>query len=198
MCNFASLVVTKDRVLWSKRTDGHTEICEEYGLHEDGARGPNVVKVELLPPNGEWWKPRSEWRFHVDQDSLPEWWEAGEGEARARVALEDLAAVRIFDGRDGEIVGISAMVRNATVHAGGNATVDAGDNATVHAGDNATVHAGDNATVHAGDNATVEARDNATVIGYAPARHKLSDLAVLVDRSQAGKVKMEIAEKGAK
>ena len=191
MCDFASLIVTKDRVFWSKNGDNHTAIAEEHGLHEDGAKGPNVVKVEITPPGGQWWTDRKGWAFRVDQDILPEWWDAKDGEARARVALEDLAAARLFDGRDAEVKEGMIFARNSTVKAWGSATVEASGSATVKAWGSATVKAWDSATVKAWGPATVKASGSATVIGYSPTRHKLADLAVLVDRSKAGTVTCE-------
>ena len=42
MCDFASFVLTKDKVFWSD-SNSHTDIIEEFGLHEDGANGPNIL-----------------------------------------------------------------------------------------------------------------------------------------------------------
>ena len=49
MCKFASFVLTKDRELWLPESDSHADIIERYGLHADGAQGPNIVKVEIAP-----------------------------------------------------------------------------------------------------------------------------------------------------
>lgn len=46
MCQFASLIVTKDKVLWSKHTDSHTDICKEHDIHEDGTHGLILLTVE--------------------------------------------------------------------------------------------------------------------------------------------------------
>lgn len=98
MCNPASFVLTKDRVFWSKRTDSHSEIIKEFGLHEHGVRGPNVVNVEICPPKGDMRKPLDEWVFSVDQDQLPDWATPQSCEQRARSALPEwIAANVIFD-----------------------------------------------------------------------------------------------------
>ena len=73
MCEPASFVLTRDKVFWSRKTDSHTEIIAEFGLHEDGARGPNVLKVEITPPGGDMRKPLAEWIYHIDQDIKREW-----------------------------------------------------------------------------------------------------------------------------
>ena len=49
MCTPASFVLTKDRVFWSKKSDSHEDIIEEYKLNPDGIRGPNIVRVKISP-----------------------------------------------------------------------------------------------------------------------------------------------------
>lgn len=86
MCNFASMVLTKEAAYWCSNTDSHEDIIERHGLHADGVRGPNVLRVEITPPEDN---PRSEldlWRYRIDQDELPEWIDGNE-EHRAREAL---------------------------------------------------------------------------------------------------------------
>jgi len=79
MCNPASFVVTKDQVYWSRFCDDHGKIIRKHELHEDGARGPNIVRVEINPPDGDFCPDLDSWEFRVDQDILPKWWDAAEG-----------------------------------------------------------------------------------------------------------------------
>jgi len=87
MCTEASFVLTKDRTFWSKTTDSHEGIISEYRLHADGAGGPNIVRVEVTPAGGDYTLPVDQWVYRVDQDDLPDWYEAAECEARVREAL---------------------------------------------------------------------------------------------------------------
>src|SRR5580700_3205238 len=96
MCQPASMVLTKDYVLWSMNTDSHTDICEEFGLHEDGARGPNVLKIEITPPDGDFAAPAEKWIYRLDQDIMPAWYDAVRDEARGRVALVDWINKRVI------------------------------------------------------------------------------------------------------
>ena len=96
MCHPASFVVTRDRVYWSMVTDSHTEIIAEYGLHEDGVRGVNVVKVEISPANGQLDSDPAGWGYKLDQDRVPDWYDAAECERRARVALAEWVAARVI------------------------------------------------------------------------------------------------------
>jgi len=83
MCLEASFVATKDRIFWSKKTDSHEEIIEEFSLNPDGTHGANIVRVELLPVV---WNDISTWEFKLDQDMTPEWFDRAEVERRAREA----------------------------------------------------------------------------------------------------------------
>jgi len=84
VCEFASFVLTKDRVFWSDKTDSHERLIRDNELIADGPRGPNVLRVEICP--GEWGKPGT-WQYRIDQDRMPEWYDAQADEARARTAL---------------------------------------------------------------------------------------------------------------
>ena len=139
MCEFASLVVCKKSVHWCME-DSHEEIIEQHGLTADGARGPNVVRVEIVPPDGDPSRPLDEWRYRVDQDLLPDWHDAEDTERRARKALADLVAARVFLTGEHEVgPGYFVAAGNSTVEAGGNSTVRAWGNSTVRAEGNSTV-----------------------------------------------------------
>ncbi len=87
MCQAASFVLTKDKVFFSLESDSHESIIEENKLHDDGASGPNILRVEIVPTI---WEPPSEnWKYRVDQDTIPKWSDPGEDERRARAALLD-------------------------------------------------------------------------------------------------------------
>jgi hypothetical protein len=208
MCQPASFVLTKDAVFWSRFTDSHEEIIKESGLHADGAKGPNILRVEVVPPGYDTTRPPAEWVFRVDQDIMPEWYDSERDEARTRAALVDWIAENVIsDNRDSVTEGRVFIVGNATVQCvDGNATVQrVHGNATVqYVHGNATVQCVDgNATVHAvygnatvqdvhgnatvqyvHGNATVTAYGSATVIRWSKtAAVTLSENAVMVDRS---------------
>lgn len=87
MCKAASFVLTKDKVFFSLNSDSHEEIIKENHLHDDGANGPNILRVEVYPT--VWEAPCSSWKYHIDQDVLPKWSDSVEDERRARLALLD-------------------------------------------------------------------------------------------------------------
>ena len=89
MCKFASFVLTKDREFYSLTSDSHTNIISEHNLNEWGARGPNIVKVEISPTNKiKKWPSLKAWTFVIDQDKTPDWFDAKQAEARTREALQ--------------------------------------------------------------------------------------------------------------
>ena len=88
MCKFASFVLTKGEEFWSDKSDSHEEIIRENNLHADGVRGPNILRVEISPTNKiKIWPSLKAWDYRVDQDQMPEWFDAAECEKRTREAL---------------------------------------------------------------------------------------------------------------
>jgi hypothetical protein len=165
MCQPASFVLTKDRVFWSLKTDSHTEIIAEYEMHEDGARGVNLLKVEITPTNDKWELPLADWNYRIDQDHRPAWHDAERDEERARKALVEWAAKRlIIDGRDVVVAsGTNAICYRSTVRAYGSSTVTDYGSSTVRAYGSSTVTAYDSSTVRAYGSSTVRAYGSSTV-----------------------------------
>ena len=93
MCKFASFVLTKDAAYWSENSDRHEDIIagkNQKGevLHADGARGPNILRVEISPTaKVKVWPSLKVWKYKVDQDTMPVWYDAAECEKRTRAAL---------------------------------------------------------------------------------------------------------------
>ena len=94
MCRFASFVLTKDEVFWSDKSDSHEDIIKEHDLHADGVRGPNILRVEIIPgPEIKKFSQYKDWTYKVDQDQMPAWFDAPKDEKRARKALRDRAKI---------------------------------------------------------------------------------------------------------
>ena len=88
MCKFASFVLTKDREFYIEGDDSHSSIISKFDLHEMGARGANIVKVEITPTDKiKKWPSLEAWKFFIDQDILPDWHDAATTEKRTRAAL---------------------------------------------------------------------------------------------------------------
>ena len=112
MCAPASMILTKDSVLWSKTTDSHEEIIREFGIRDAVGGVPQIVRVEITPPHGNFEAPAKDWTYKLDQDHVPAWYEAEEGERRTREALPAWIAEKIVL-RSETIVSLSAGIKLA-------------------------------------------------------------------------------------
>ncbi len=88
MCKFASFVLTKDKVLWVPDSDSHEEIISKHNLHADGARGTNILRVEITPSDTQTeFTDYASWVYRIDQDTRPSWFDAEYDEKRVREEL---------------------------------------------------------------------------------------------------------------
>ena len=189
MCKLKSAIILKDRIFMPDY-DSHSEMLEELKITDDYFNASKVfVRAELVPENRDVFSDIDGWKFSVDQDITPEWFDEKDCTERMRKAVKEWAKTHIFIGQNdlkishGENIFIkdcknvdiygNATVENiygkATVeNICGNATVENiyGKATVKYIHDNATVkYLCDNATVeNICDNATVEyIRDNVTV-----------------------------------
>jgi len=183
MCREASFVLTKTKTCWSKRTDSHEWIIVDHKLHADGSRGPNIVRVEITPPNEDFSLPLDQWVYRLDQDELPSWYDAAACEARVREVLPEWLASKVVllgqsrDVRDEIVVAAYGNVTangdsvvtaygNSRVTANGSGVVTAYGNSRVTAYDDSRVTANDNSVVTAYDDSVVTANGNSRVTAY--------------------------------
>ena len=77
MCNMKSIVIFKDRVIIDDDgVESHSRILEKLGIEDSTTNAYKMfVRAELLPPNGDRVADISKWRFKVDQDMVPDWFE---------------------------------------------------------------------------------------------------------------------------
>ena len=168
MCNFASFVLTMLSEFWGP-SESHESIIEHHKIHADGARGPNILRVEISPPEDNPRAPLEQWIYKVDQDVLPEWYDVDICEQRARAALlrrsQQEAWFAIAEGS--KVSGGYASVITAgdygTATAGEVGTATAGDYGTATAGDSGTATAGDYGTATAGHHGTATAGNHGSV-----------------------------------
>jgi hypothetical protein len=177
MCEHAAAILTRTDVHWCE-TDSHTHEIERLGLRDDGARSPDFVRVEITPPDKDFSQPLSEWRYHVDQDSVPDWYEPRSAEAAVRDALPAWVATHVVlpdQHRDEITSGLVVAIYGHVDSIGGSAHVDSiGDSAHVNwisgsahvnwIGDSAHVNwIGDSAHVNwIGDSAHVDSISGST------------------------------------
>ena len=75
MCQFKSGIILKNRcVIAQGSNDSHTALLEELNIEDSRTNAmTKFVRAELIPPNDEWWTNPDTWKFHVDQDITPDW-----------------------------------------------------------------------------------------------------------------------------
>ena len=128
MCRPASMICTLGhKMTWSKTKDSHSEIRREFGMPENSPGRVTSVQVEIVPRDEDYSLPLPQWTFVVDQDTLPDWWDAVEAERQCRLELENWARVRLVrhgEHRDeiveGELItaicgGTASAIRGGTV-----------------------------------------------------------------------------------
>lgn len=95
MCEPASFVVTADNVYWSRLSEGHDDCIEEHHLRESVAGKPALVRVEVKPRRNDFRSPCADWTYRVEQDRLPDWYDAEAVERRVRAALPAWLAAKV-------------------------------------------------------------------------------------------------------
>ena len=101
MCQFKSGIILKDRV-FVPDYDSHTDMLTELGIKDDyiGA-SKKFVRAELIPQNGDVFTDIETWRFKVDQDITPDWFNPEEYRPRMIEAVKEWAKDHIHIGVDG-------------------------------------------------------------------------------------------------
>ena len=162
MCKLKSAIILKDRIFMPDY-DSHSKMLEELKITDDYFNASKVfVRAELAPENGDGFSDIDGWKFCVDQDITPEWFDKKDCAERMRNAVKEWAKTHIFVGQNylkishGENIFIKDcknvnIYGNATVkYICGNATVEyIYDNATVEriCGDATVENICDNAMV---------------------------------------------------
>ena len=77
MCNFKSGVILKNRVvLTPEGNESHSDLLESLGIVDTHMNASKTfVRAELIPKNDNKMSEVKEWRYKVDQDIVPDWYE---------------------------------------------------------------------------------------------------------------------------
>lgn len=77
MCQFKSGVILKNRVvLTPEGNESHSDLLESLGIADTHMNATKTfVRAELLPKNDDKMSDMKEWRYKVDQDIVPDWYE---------------------------------------------------------------------------------------------------------------------------
>ena len=105
MCQMKSGIILKDRV-FIPDYNSHTDMLAELGISDTRQNAERLfIRAELLPPDGDVFAPVEEWKFHVDQDILPDWYVEQVDKDRMISAVKEWAKDHIHIGVNG--LGIS-------------------------------------------------------------------------------------------
>ena len=77
MCKFKSGIITKSGITLAPMcNDSHSKLLEVMGIEDNQENAMRVfVRAELIPPNNDKTKDVKKWKYIVDQDIVPDWYE---------------------------------------------------------------------------------------------------------------------------
>ena len=100
MCKLKSAIILKDRIFMPDY-DSHSKMLDELGITDDYFNASKVfVRAELSPADGNVFSDIDGWKFYVDQDITPEWFDEKDCAERMRKAVKEWAKTHIFVGRN--------------------------------------------------------------------------------------------------
>lgn len=95
MCRYASFIVCKDfKVFFGSKSDSHSDIRAEHKLPDNNCGEIKNVQVEYIPAGSRFSRDMKQWKFVIDQDQLPSWWDNEEAQMACWAALPKLAKAR--------------------------------------------------------------------------------------------------------
>ena len=138
MCRPASFVVRRNSVLQKPWCDSHEVLKREAGILDRG-EPVDWVAVEVVPPDDDYRLPLDQWICRVDQDILPEWYNAEEAEIAVRATLPEWYATHVITEGKHEI-DASAMGDVSIIVLGGELTISGQTGGYCRAYDSATIN----------------------------------------------------------
>ena len=77
MCNFQSGLILKNKVVLAPEdNESHSDLLESIGIEDNHMNATKTfVRAELIPKNNDKMTDVKEWRYKVDQDIVPDWYE---------------------------------------------------------------------------------------------------------------------------
>ena len=100
MSKLKSAIILKDRIFMPDY-DSHSKMLEELGITDDYINASKVfVRAELVPENGDAFSDIDNWKFSVDQDITPEWFDPKDYAERMKNIVKEWANTHIFIGQN--------------------------------------------------------------------------------------------------
>ena len=81
MCQFKSGIILRNKVvLTPEGNESHSDLLESLGIEDTHMNAAKTfVRAELIPEDGNKYTDISEWKYRVDQDIIPDWYEKDPG-----------------------------------------------------------------------------------------------------------------------
>ena len=78
MCRFKSGIILKNKIILAPEgNESHSDLLEKLNIKDNHMNAAKkFVRAELIPPNDNKAEPIDKWRFNVDQDITPDWFDA--------------------------------------------------------------------------------------------------------------------------
>ncbi len=77
MCQFKSGIILKSRVVLAPEgNESHSDLLESLGIEDNHMNATKTfVRAELIPKDDNKYSDINEWKYRVDQDIVPDWYE---------------------------------------------------------------------------------------------------------------------------
>lgn len=77
MCNFKSGIILKNKVVLAPEgNESHSDLLESLGIEDTHMNASKTfVRAELIPKNNDKMTNVKDWKYKVDQDIVPDWYE---------------------------------------------------------------------------------------------------------------------------
>ena len=77
MCQFKSGIILKNKVVLAPEgNESHSDLLESIGIEDTNMNAMKVfVRAELIPKNNDKMTDVKDWKYNVDQDIVPDWYE---------------------------------------------------------------------------------------------------------------------------
>ena len=77
MCNFKSGIILKNKVVLAlEGNESHSDLLDSLGIEDNHMNASKkFVRAELIPKNDDKMTDIKQWRYKVDQDIVPDWYE---------------------------------------------------------------------------------------------------------------------------
>lgn len=96
MCRFKSAIILKDNI-FVPDYDSHANMLKALKITEANAE-KTIVRAELYPEDGDEFSEINTWKFSVNQDILPDWYDEEHDKQRMIEAVKEWARNRIHTG----------------------------------------------------------------------------------------------------